>query len=75
MLLKTPTYREWPATGLALPAAAVAAAPKVLPAGPLSGAAALALLALPFWALKQVTNVLQGQFAAQRLIAADSKQA
>lgn len=41
--------------------------------GKLGGVQALALFAAPFWALKQVTNLLQGQFAAQRLVAADAK--
>jgi hypothetical protein len=79
LLLHKPDYHTWPATGLSLPSALLAAAPPplaaVLPAGELSAASALALLATPFWALKQVTNVLQGQFAAQRLIAADAKKA
>jgi CDP-diacylglycerol--inositol 3-phosphatidyltransferase len=77
VLLRAPAYQSWPATGVALPAAALAAAPAplaaLLPAGELSAAALLALVATPFWALKQATNVLQGQFAAQRLIAADAK--
>jgi hypothetical protein len=79
LLLKTEAYRSWPETGVALPPALLAAAPPalaaLLPSGPLSGAALLALVAAPFWTLKQVTNVLQGQFAAQRLVAADAKQA
>lgn len=79
LLLRSPTYQTWPATGVALPAALLAAAPPplaaVLPKGPMSGAALLAVAATPFWALKQWTNVLQGQFAAQRLVAADAKSA
>ena len=72
-----------PKTVAALPPAAVASindalsavglgALAVLPAGNLSLARLLALVAAPLWALKQLTNVLQGQFAAQRLVAADA---
>ena len=39
----------------------------------LSLAELVTLLALPFWGLKQATNVLQLQFSAQRLAAADGK--
>ena len=64
---------------MALPPAVLAAVPPqlaaLLPRGAMSGAQLLALVAAPFWALKQVTNVMQGQFAAERLVAADSKSA
>ena len=64
---------------MALPPAVLAAAPQqlaaLLPRGAMSGAQLLALVASPFWALKQVTNVMQGQFAAERLVAADAKSA
>jgi hypothetical protein len=64
---------------VALPAAVLAAAPAqlaaLLPRGAMSAVQLLALFCTPFWALKQVTNVMQGQFAAERLIAADAKSA
>jgi hypothetical protein len=79
MLLRNKRYHSWPATGVALPPALLAAAPAPiaawLPAGEMSAAVLLALVSAPFWALKQVTNVLQGQFAAERLVAADAKEA
>ena len=79
LLLQNKKYKSWPATGVALPPAVLAAAPPqlaaLLPRGDLSGAQLLALVAAPFWALKQVTNVMQGQFAAERLVAADAKSA
>lgn len=58
-------------TGLSLPSLLVAALPQLLPRGPLGGLQLLAVLVVPQWTLKQVTNCLQGQFAAQRLAAAD----
>ena len=72
-----------PKTIVALPPGVVAAvndallkvglgALAVLPAGNLCLAYLLAIAAAPLWALKQLTNVLQGQFAAQRLVAADA---
>ena len=64
---------------MALPPAVLAAAPAklavLLPRGAMSAAQLLALVCTPFWALKQVTNVMQGQFAAERLVAADAKSA
>ncbi len=59
-------------TGIVLPPDVQRLAPALLPAGRLSGLQALTLCCAPFWALKQVTNVLQAQFAAQRLVAADA---
>ena len=77
LLLKNEKYQSWLATGVALPPAVLAAAPPqlaaLLPRGGLSGVQALAIFCIPFWALKQVTNVMQGQFAAERLIKADAK--
>lgn len=79
LLLQDKKYRSWPATGVALPAAVLAAAPAqlatLLPRGAMSAVQLLALFCTPFWALKQVTNVMQGQFAAERLVAADAKSA
>ena len=79
LLLQDKKYRSWPATGVALPSALAAIAPApiaaLLPRGGLSAVQALAIFCVPFWALKQVTNVMQGQFAAERLIAADAKSA
>ena len=77
LLLSVPKYATWLPTGVTLPAGLLAVLPPAVralaPAGELGGVAMLALLALPFWALKQATNVLQGQLAAQRLVAADAK--
>lgn len=69
-----------PKTVFALPPALVAAAKSrplaplgvALPSGNLCLGQLLALAAFPLWALKQATNVLQGQFAAERLVAADA---
>ena len=68
-----------PKTVVSLPASlvqAVNASPLAslakLPSGNLTLAQFLAVLAFPLWALKQLTNVLQGQFAAERLVAADA---
>lgn len=79
LLLQDKKYRSWPPTGVALPSAVLAAAPRqlavLLPRGAMSATQLLALFCTPFWALKQVTNVMQGQFAAERLVAADAKSA
>lgn len=63
----------WLPTRVALPRLALApgAAP-LFDAAPLGAMQLLAALCAPLWALKQATNVLQGRFAAKRLLDASA---